>query len=113
MSMLIAMDVNRDGVTDLVLVTAPNITGFPWPQPLTQVFAMVSNRDDSFQPPVGREINMRFDCWDVIARLVSRIHGPCPKTQSLKALMVRGNLSQIWENYCDRVHCISARDVDC
>jgi RHS repeat-associated protein len=61
----LTMDIDRDGVTDLVLVTAPNITGFPWPQPLTQVITMVSNRDGSFQSPVGRDINMPFDCWDV------------------------------------------------
>jgi RHS repeat-associated protein len=61
----LAMDANRDGVTDLVLVTAPGITGLPWPQPVTQVITMVSNRDGSFQPPVERDINMLFHCWDV------------------------------------------------
>jgi RHS repeat-associated protein len=61
----LSMDVNRDGVTDLVVVTAPGISGIPWPQPVAQVVTIISNRDGSFQSPVERDINMLFNCWDV------------------------------------------------
>jgi hypothetical protein len=33
-------------------------------------------------------------------RTVNTQYGTCPKTQPLKALMLRANLSPVWENYC-------------
>jgi RHS repeat-associated protein len=57
-----AMDVNRDGVTDLVLVTAPVVSG-DWPQQ-TRINTLVSNRDGTFQDPKGRTVDITFDCWN-------------------------------------------------
>jgi hypothetical protein len=31
---------------------------------------------------------------------VNMQYGPCPKTQQLKTLMAKANLSPVWENYC-------------
>jgi hypothetical protein len=49
-------------------------------------------------------------CFDTFGAQIPAVHpnrtavntqyGACPKTQQLKALMARANLSPVWENYC-------------
>jgi hypothetical protein len=35
-------------------------------------------------------------------KAVNTQYGPCPKTEKLKAMMAKANLSPVWENYCQK-----------
>jgi len=68
----LAADVDHDGVTDLVVVTTPFVSGAPsWPQP-TIVITLRSKRDGTFEDlgeAASRTVSVPFDCshlnyWD-------------------------------------------------
>jgi RHS repeat-associated protein len=71
----LASDVDADGATDLVVVTAPfAIVAESWPQQ-TLVITLRSNRDGTFDGGAiaSRNVAVPFDCWD---RVNTCVGGP-------------------------------------
>lgn len=75
----LAGDVNRDGATDLMIVTPPN-TGATnnWPQE-TLVITLTATRDGGFVDEgtqAARRVTVSFDCWERAVNLNTCLGGP-------------------------------------